>query len=182
LQQQGFEVALPIARTYNPKYDSGIVFEQIPLANGKAPKGSKVTITVSQGAEMVPVPYVVDKKKADAISSLQQAGFKVTPKDQPSPTVEKGVVVDQKPAGGQTAPKGSEIVIYVSSGPEMVTVPDVSSMTVKDAKAKLVSLGFVPDVITPGATDLSTITDQLPTANTKAVKGSTVTLQASLGP
>jgi len=55
-------------------------------------------------------------------------------------------------------------------------------MTVKDAKAKLVSLGFVPDVITPGATDLSTITDQLPTANTKAVKGSTVTLQASLGP
>jgi len=182
LQQQGFEVALPITRTYNAKYDPGIVFEQIPLANGKAPKGSKVTITVSQGAEMVPVPYVVDKKKADAIAELQKAGFKVTPKDQPSPTVEKGFVIDQKPAGGGTAPRGSEITIFVSTGPEMVTVPDVSTMTVKDAKAKLVSLGFVPDVITPGATDLSTITDQLPTANTKAVKGSTVTLQASLGP
>ena len=62
LQGQGFEVALPITRTYNAKFEPGIVFEQIPLANGKAPKGSKVTITVSQGAEMVPVPYVVDKK------------------------------------------------------------------------------------------------------------------------
>jgi beta-lactam-binding protein with PASTA domain len=127
------------------------------------------------------VPYVVDKKKADAITDLQKAGFKVTPKDQPSPTVAKGIVVDQKPAGGQTAPKGSEIVIYVSSGPEMVTVPDVTTMTVKDAKLKLVSLGFAVIAIPDGVSDTAVVTDQLPAASTKAIKGSTVTINA-IGP
>jgi tRNA A-37 threonylcarbamoyl transferase component Bud32 len=43
LQAQGFEVELPITRAYNPKFDVGVVFEQVPLANGNAPKGSKVT-------------------------------------------------------------------------------------------------------------------------------------------
>lgn len=185
LQQQGFEVELPITRAYHAKVDAGIVFEQEPLANSKAPKGSKVRISVSQGAEMVPVPYVVDKKKADAIAELQKAGFKVTPKDQPSATVDKGVVVDQKPAGGGTAPKGSEIVIFVSSGPELVSVPDVKLMTEADAKAKLISVGFVPDVqpaVEPDPAKVGKVTGQLPAALTKAVKGSTVTIQVGVAP
>jgi beta-lactam-binding protein with PASTA domain len=63
-----------------------------------------------------------------------------------------------------------------------VAVPDVKLMTVADAKAKLTSLGFVVDVVTPGATDASKVNDQLPIAGFKAIKGSTVTLQTELGP
>jgi beta-lactam-binding protein with PASTA domain/predicted Ser/Thr protein kinase len=181
LQTAGFEVALPIVRAYNPDFDPGTVFEQIPLANSSAPKGSPVQISVSQGAEMVPVPDVVDKKKADAISELQKAGFKVIPKDQPSPTAPKGIVIDQKPPGGGTAPKGSDIVIYVSSGPEMVNVDNVVGMTVVGARAKLVSLGFAVIAIPDGVSDTAVVTDQLPAANTKAIKGSTVTINA-IGP
>jgi beta-lactam-binding protein with PASTA domain/tRNA A-37 threonylcarbamoyl transferase component Bud32 len=185
LQEQGFEVELPITEAYNAKVEAGVVFEQVPLGNGNAPRGSVVRISVSLGAEMVPVPYVVDKKKADAITELQKAGFKVTPKDQASPTADKGVVVDQKPAGGQTAPKGSEIVIFVSSGPELVVVPDVKLMSEADAKAKLTSLGFVPDVQTAVELDpakVDKVTGQLPAAGEKAVKGSTVTIQIGVAP
>jgi len=177
IQQAGFEVALPIQRDFNQKHDAGVVFQQEPLANDSAPKGSKVTIFVSKGAEEAPIPYVVDKKKADAITALNQAGFKVKAVDQSSSSVDKGVVIDQKPAGGGTAPKGSEITIYVSTGPEMVSVPDVTKMTEADAKAKLTSMGLVPVVdysVPPSPSDVGKVFGQDPAAGTSVAKGSSV--------
>jgi serine/threonine-protein kinase len=185
IQQAGFEVTLPIQRDFSPKYDAGFVFQQEPLANDSAPKGSKVTIYVSKGVEEAAVPYVVDKKKADAITALQQAGFKVKALDQASATVDKGVVVDQKPAGGGTAPKGSEITIYVSSGPEMVGVPDVTTMSESDARAKLLSVGLVPEVDyvpEPDPTKVGKVNDQLPASGTSVAKGTKVTLQVGVTP
>ena len=180
LQKAGFEVGLPIQRDFSPKIDAGFVFQQEPLANDSAPKGSKVTIYVSKGAEMAPVPYVVDKTKADAISALQKAGFTVTPKDQSSASVPKGTVVDQNPPGGGNAPKGSGVIIFVSSGPEMVPVPDVVTMTEADAKAKLISVGFVPNVTEifgAAIIQVGRVITQNPEAATSQPKGSTVTIQ-----
>jgi beta-lactam-binding protein with PASTA domain len=180
LQQAGFEVALPIQRDFSPKFELGFVFQQEPLANDSAPKGSPVTIYVSKGVEMAPVPYVVDKTKAEAITALQKAEFTVNPKEQASATVPKGTVVDQKPAGGRNAPKGSEIIIFVSSGPEMVTVPDVVTMTEADAKAKLISVGFVPNVTEifgAAIIQVGRVITQSPEAAMSAAKGSTVTIQ-----
>jgi beta-lactam-binding protein with PASTA domain len=180
LQKAGFTVALPIMRDFSPKYDAGFVFQQEPLANDSARKGSPITIYVSKGVEMAPVPYVVDKTKADAITALQKAGFTVTPKDQSSATVAKGTVVDQNPAGGKNAPKGSEVIIFVSSGPEMVTVPDVVTMTEADAKAKLISVGFVPNVTElfgAAIIQVGRVITQVPDAALSAAKGSTVTIQ-----
>jgi beta-lactam-binding protein with PASTA domain/tRNA A-37 threonylcarbamoyl transferase component Bud32 len=188
LQAAGFDVALPIQREFTDKYDAGFVSQQEPLANSSAPKGSKVTIYVSKGVEMVPVPYVVDKTKADAITALQKAGFTVAPKDQFSATVPIGKVVDQKPAGGGKAPNGSEVIIYVSAGPEMVVVPDVDGMSESDAKAKLISVGLVPNATDrPGVAlpKIGRVVGQLPAAGTSVVKGSTVTIEIGrlmLGP
>jgi beta-lactam-binding protein with PASTA domain/tRNA A-37 threonylcarbamoyl transferase component Bud32 len=185
LQTAGFDVALPIVREFSDKYETGFVSQQEPLANGNAAKGSKVVLYVSKGVEMVPVPYVVDKTKADAITALQRANFTVTPKDKPSPTVPVGKVIEQSPPGGGKAPLGSEVTIYISTGPEMVTVPDVLLMSEADAKAKLISVGLVPNVTDSlGAMPFGHVIGQLPAAGESVVKGSTVTINVGrpIGP
>jgi beta-lactam-binding protein with PASTA domain/tRNA A-37 threonylcarbamoyl transferase component Bud32 len=188
LQTAGFDVVLPIIREFSDKYEKGFVSQQEPLANGNAAKGSKVTLYVSKGVEMAPVPYVIDKSKADAITALQKAAFTVAPKDQFSTTVPIGKVVDQAPAGGKNAPKGSEVIIYVSVGPEMVVVPDVFNMAEAAAKAKLISVGLVPNVTDSPGEPLDKwgyVVGQLPAAGISIVKGSTVTIRVGrpmLGP
>ncbi len=179
LQQAGLEVELPIVREFNAKADPGTVYEQQPLGNSTAAKGTKIKLLVSKGTEAAAVPYVVDKKKADAIAALQQAGFTVKSADQSSASVAKGIVIDQKPAGGGTAPKGSEIIIYVSTGPEMALVPDVTTMTEADAKAKLNSVGLTWEVNTVAGSPpdkVGKVTGQAPAAGTSVPKGQKVTI------
>lgn len=177
LQGAGFTIEMPVTKQFNTDYDPGVVFAQDPLPKQQAPKGSKVKLFVSQGAEEVGVPYVVEKTKAAAINDLQKAGFKVKVVDQSSDTVAKGIVIDQKPAGGGTAPKGSEIIIYVSTGLPMVTVPNVVGKSKAEAASLITGAGLIvgeypaPSGGTQGSGNVET---QDPVAGKSVVKGSTV--------
>jgi membrane peptidoglycan carboxypeptidase len=55
-----------------------------------------------------------------------------------------GTVAYTRPAAGTTAPRGSQIKIYVSKGPAVgsVVVPNVAGMTVANAKATLLAAGY----------------------------------------
>jgi serine/threonine-protein kinase len=63
------------------------------------------------------VPDVVGEDQQTATSDLQNAGFQVqvitVPPTDPS---QSGNVVDEQPAGGTRAPRGSTVTIYVASG------------------------------------------------------------------
>jgi beta-lactam-binding protein with PASTA domain len=111
-----------VYQQYSDTVAKGKVISQLPAGGATAASGSEVGIAVSQGksptAGNVSVPNVVGKSEADATSALKSAGFVVTPVDQASSTVASGSVSAQVPASGSTAPKGSTIVIAVSTGPE----------------------------------------------------------------
>jgi beta-lactam-binding protein with PASTA domain len=67
----------------------------------------------------------------------------------------------------------------------MVTVPDVLLMSEADAKAKLISVGLVPNVTDSlGAMPFGHVIGQLPAAGESVVKGSTVTINVGrpIGP
>ena len=179
LQAAGFAVDPMITREYNSKYAAGEVFKTAPAEGTDAPKGAKVSLWVSQGAEMVPVPFVGDLTQADATTQLNAAGFSVKVSAKPSSTVAKGTVIDQKPTGGSQAAKGSSVTIYVSSGFEQVKVPDLIGLTQAEAVAKLDALGLVPSVLAVDNADPATtfkVQDQDPGKNTKVNKGATVTI------
>ncbi len=76
------------------------------MSQGKSPTAGNVT-----------VPSVTGKTEADATSALEAAGFTVTPIEQASESVAVGTVIDQLPVASSTAPKGTAIVILVSTGP-----------------------------------------------------------------
>ncbi|MCW3019564.1 MAG: pknB [Solirubrobacterales bacterium] len=92
----------------------GTVIAQTPAAGATVRASNKVNLTVAQAPKEVAVPSVVGAAQAAAAAALRHAGFKVM--TQPHATTEQsqvGVVVEQTPAGGARARKGSTVAIAV---------------------------------------------------------------------
>lgn len=106
-----------IKREYNSNYNAEIVFQMNPNGNTTANEGTKVTIYVSKGEDLVTVPSVVGQTEADAKSTITNAGLTVgTITHETSTDYAKGMVMKQSPTDGNQVSKGSEIAIVVSSG------------------------------------------------------------------
>ena len=99
----------------------GTVVSENPAGGTQVPARSHVRITVSLGPgprRQVEVPDVLGELEADARHALIQAGFTVKTLDQATTdSTENGVVLKEKPDGGQQAAAGSQIVIYVGRLP-----------------------------------------------------------------
>ena len=111
LKNAGFKVNT--SYRYSSSTPEGRVISQDP--SGTAPKGSTVTIAISNGPEEAQVPDVSGESEANATSTLKNAGFEVSVKHMASGTIEKGFVISQDVVG--KANKGSRVTITVSSGP-----------------------------------------------------------------
>ena len=93
---------------------SGVVISQSPDGGADATKGSTVTITVSSGPSSTTVPNVVGEQQQTAEDDLKNAGFHVKVEHVPvSDPTQDNVVQDQDPTGGSSAPKGSQVTIFV---------------------------------------------------------------------
>jgi membrane peptidoglycan carboxypeptidase len=105
---------------------------------GKFDKAPKSMID----ATMITIPNVIGKLPSDATSDLILAGLNANIKvKQVVSTQPVGTVAWTSPRFGKTLAKGTQVKIYVSKGGSSI-VPDVSGMTVADAKAALLAEGF----------------------------------------
>jgi serine/threonine-protein kinase len=91
---------------------NGIVIDQVPSAGVTAQSGATVTIHVSTGPATASVPNLVGRTQAAAVNALTSAGF-LTQVILQTGGGTSGVVVDQSPASGATAAKGSTVAITV---------------------------------------------------------------------
>ena len=141
LRAAGLEAAAPLER-YSP-HDAGIVFRQIP-AGGRLKWGSEVSFVVSKGPRPVAVPDVIGQSQDKAISALVKAGFKAVVVDVYSDDIPAGEVLGQDPTADVMTPRGSDIEIHVSLGPEFakVKIPDVRGMSLDSAIDKLANVGL----------------------------------------
>ena len=90
------------------------VLSQNPASGGQAPKGSTVTLTVAKAPSTATVPDVTGKQDTDAVTALQDAGFKVNITRQDTQNLdEDGVVLSQDPAAGKSKKTGSTVKIVV---------------------------------------------------------------------
>jgi beta-lactam-binding protein with PASTA domain/tRNA A-37 threonylcarbamoyl transferase component Bud32 len=174
-----------VTRRADNDTQAGRVLEQTPKANDQAAKDAPVTIVVSSGLEKTTVPDVRGQDLADAANRLGQDGFRTTTRNQASDTVGAGKVITTDPAAGQQADHNSLVTIFVSTGPDTVTVPNVLGETQDNARADLQGAGFGVDVKSEQAqqdSDIGKVIDQNPAGNTKAAKGSTVTITVGSQP
>jgi beta-lactam-binding protein with PASTA domain len=143
-------LTLTIAEVRN---DASIPLNQIisqdPGGNAEVPAGSAVKVVVSGGAGQVTVPSIDGQLQEAAEKLLKSApyNFIVTVQTEVSDTVEKGRVVRTDPAIGAPIDSGDTIVIYISSGPQQVEVPDVEGRTEGEARVLLNTRGLAVEVI-----------------------------------
>lgn len=153
----------------------GQVISTAPDAGTPVKNGATISLTISHGSLKIAVPDVKGRSQSDATSALENAGFKVSiAADQvTSNTVAAGSVVSYDPSG--TADKGSTVTLTLSSGPQQVTVPDVTGMKVADATAQLQEAGFTV-ATTRVLPFVDNVGRQSPGGQSSAAYGSTVTL------
>ena len=160
---------------------NGRVIKQTPDAGAQVPSDSKITLFVSDGPGTVQIPTVADMPAADAQRLLEKLGFKVVVRQKASSDVKKGNAIATDPAAGLSILKGSQITLFVSSGQDQVSVPDVTGQALADARSTLQAAGFVVPTATTQVSDqpAGTVLSQTPSGGSKEDKGSTVTLVVS---
>lgn len=124
---------------------SGIVISASSTEGTQVAAGSSIVLTVSAGVNGIDVPDVTGKSKAEAVATLQSAGFKVSREEAADDEVEEGDIISQDPEGGSKAPAGTTVTITISTGPEMegkAKVPSITGLTVEEASARLVEAGL----------------------------------------
>jgi eukaryotic-like serine/threonine-protein kinase len=94
--------------------DPGTVLRQDPAAGTQLARGKTVTLVVATAPADVRVPGVIDSPEAEAVTTLEDAGFDVQVREEPveSPD-EDGIVIDQNPSPDTPRPPGSRVTITV---------------------------------------------------------------------
>ncbi len=169
----------------NDEIEAGIVIRTDPAANEPAEVGSIVTVYVSSGPAEVPVPPVVGQSLETARQLIQDAGLTVGQvTERPDANFEPGVVLEQNPPAGVRVGSLAPINLVVSSGPEVVVIPDVVGDSERDATAELNALGLQ---VRPQDEYSETVAEGLvsrtdPVAGAEATIGDTVLVVVSQGP
>jgi serine/threonine-protein kinase len=122
----------------------GQVLATDPRPGTELKEGKTLTLTVSLGPTLVPLPEgIVGATKNDASDALEAAGLAVEVVPQPDDSIDEGIVIGfadpQPPAEG--VPKGSTVRLLVSTGTK-VEIPDLEGVAVADATAQLQGLGL----------------------------------------
>jgi eukaryotic-like serine/threonine-protein kinase len=92
----------------------GTVLSQNPKSGGRIDSGSTIALTVAKEPSQVPVPDVTGEDAPAAIAALSGQGFVIDQQSKDVPTPDgDGVVLEQSPAGGKKAKKGSKVTIVV---------------------------------------------------------------------
>lgn len=121
----------------------GTFTKQSPKGGKKALKGTTVKVWFSAGPQSVLIPDVKGTSQNDARARLEKAGFKVTPSTQTEDSVDvpRDMVTRTDPTAGTSAPKGSTLMLYISSG--MTKVPNVVGQQKDAAQQTLQAQKFV---------------------------------------
>ena len=139
---------------FNTEYEAGEIYRQSPSAGKSVKKGSTVQVWVSAGGQMIPIPTFTNQEATAVYAKLVSLGLKYSTTEIASDTIAEGSVVRTSPEAGQSAPAGSTVVVYVSTGsnkervqvPEVLGYPEeVAVQTLKDAQFEVAVTHQVSD-------------------------------------
>lgn len=131
------------------------------------------------------IPAVANKTVAQAQQLLSDAGFRSTTKDIFDDDVPSGLVVRSEPAAGAEIRKFEPVSLFVSKGPQLFPLPDLTGGTLDQAKAGLNGAEMALGPVTEQFHDkvpAGTVLSQEPAPGTAVRHGTPVSLVVSKGP
>jgi serine/threonine-protein kinase len=97
----------------------------------------------SEAGRLVMVPELVGLSDQEARSRLEEVGLEHGVRSAVShPDAPEGAVLAQSPIPGQKVRPGAPVVVTLSRGPEVHSIPDVSGLSARQASIVLDRLGF----------------------------------------
>ena len=180
LEKRGFEV-----RTHGVESSKrpGVVVSQDPSARAEADEGSEIDLGVSRGPGQQVVPDVENLPQRQALQQLNDSGFDVAQDLEPSSSVAKGRAIRTSPKANEVIPKGTEVRLFISSGPPQVAVPGVVGDDEDVARGELEDAGLnVSRTLVNSDAPKGQVTAQDPVAGVTVDEGSRVTITVSKGP
>jgi serine/threonine-protein kinase len=128
------------------------------------------------------IPNLTSRTLEEAQTSLSSLNAEVSIEEVSSATVAKGLVVNTEPAAGAYY-FGGAIKIYISSGPKLISAPELKGLNLAEATAEIIKAGFVLGEVKSAfnSAAIGEIFDYLGSDGTKIPETSRLDLWVSLG-
>ena len=145
------------------------------FTRGGSDGGGTTTASTATTSALVEIPDLVGQTQADATATLEQLGLVVLITKQTSADAPDGEVIAMRPNPGGKVPTGTTIELQVSSGPNLVTVPNVQGASVGDATAQIEVLGLLVTVVEDSSDSVAVgnVISQAPSGGVGVKTGST---------
>ncbi|ASN19760.1 Stk1 family PASTA domain-containing Ser/Thr kinase [Arthrobacter sp. YN] len=165
---------------------AGLAVGTEPESGAEVRKFQSITLFVSKGAQLFPLPELtggtLDEAKT-ALNAAEMALGNVT--EAFDEKVPAGVVIAQDPAKGTEVRHGTPVALEVSKGPQPIPVPDVRGKAQDAAVKALQDAGLkaviAPETVNDKSVPKGAVVSQTP-ANGTLIRGESVTLTVSKGP
>ncbi|MBD0024246.1 Stk1 family PASTA domain-containing Ser/Thr kinase [Gordonia pseudamarae] len=162
---------------------AGKVTRTAPGPGIKADDGSEVTLYVSTGPQRQPIPDLRGKTQDEAENALDVLGFSNVKLDTVDSTEElRDRVVSTTPPTGTETPVNGAVVIYIGTGPKMVTIPEINGLSESQARVILEQNGLqMTTTQADSEVDKGDVINSAPSAGTTVIIGTTVEVTISRG-
>ncbi len=138
-----------------------------------------------QAAATVTVPELSGLTASEAFQRITDLGLVPQQREEPSDTVDPGIVIGTDPAVGAEVAPGSSVVVIISSGTEEYPIPRIIDETEEVARQRIQDDGFqVGEVTYQDSQDYAAgiVFDQRPSAGSTAAPNTVIDLWVSNGP
>ena len=173
-----------VSTVESKEQEAGYVDSQKTQAGTKMPEGAIVQVVLSSG-KLVEIPKLTDEDYIDARDTLIDLGFdksNIQIVKEPHDEIEEDKVIGTDPEAGTWLSKTKEISLRVSTGIEMVEVPNLVGKTKEDAAKALEEKNLVGSVTEEYSTvEAGKVIRQETDAGDEVEKGSTVVYVVSQG-
>lgn len=126
----------------HPTQPRGNVIFQEPSPYSIVGPGATVELILSGGPPEFAIPDVEGIDASIATRVLQASGLTIRRTDSVANALPKGVALATRPAAGVTRPASDPIDLVVSAGPANTAIPDVTNLTVPEARERLFAAGL----------------------------------------
>jgi serine/threonine-protein kinase len=182
-----FHWHIAVAHARKDGSTAGRVLATRPKVGASLKKGHTLTLVLSDGNTLAPVPTdLVGKTLQQATAELQAAGgFTPQATGAYDETVAAGVILKMGDGVPAQLPKGSAVPVVVSKGPAPRTVPQgLAGGTFAQAQAKLQAVQLVAHQVDAFSDTVpaGTVIGTSPAAGASVPRGGSVDVQVSKGP
>ncbi len=184
-EAQEANLDLVFSEEFSSTVPAGRIVSQRPPPGTEVEEGTEVSVVVSRGPELAPVPQVTGLHVDEATRRIEGAGFKVGGIEEVyHDQVPKNEVIGQNPDPETNLEVGKPVRLTVSLGKEPVQVPEVVGLGEGEAGAILLGARLEVEVTEAfsGEVARGLVISQEPPAGETVPQDSTVRLVVSRGP